>query len=147
MLDREEAETVKNALQALENCVPSAGMWEALPALSRLTETGHDIVIDFGATAVIGTPVVIAAERTERSKRGSDILKCLTVRQKDVAHCMARGLSNKQIAHALSISVATTKDHVHAVLKKLELNSRNQVAALLHQTDLNGRPPRVKSIL
>lgn len=137
MLDREDAESVKDALEALKTCTPSAGVWEALPALSLLTETGHDITIDFSATAVVGTPVVIAAERTDRPRARKDVLNCLTARQRDVARCMARGLTNKQIARALSISIATTKDHVHAVLKKLELSSRNQVAALLYDADFS----------
>ncbi|MEP3276310.1 MAG: helix-turn-helix transcriptional regulator [Stappiaceae bacterium] len=138
VLDRKKAERVKDALSALAVGSPSAGVWEALPALSRLSETGHDIAIDFRATDLIGAPVVIATERKGRIESAPSVLDCLTARQKDVARSMARGLSNKQIARALSISIPTTKDHVHAVLKKLKLTSRNQLAALLYGPDLNG---------
>ena len=53
----------------------------------------------------------------------------LTPREREVATLVAAGFSNRQIADALFISVATVKDHVHAVLKKTRLASRSEVAA------------------
>ena len=53
----------------------------------------------------------------------------LTPREYEVATLVAAGFTNRQIADALFISVATVKDHVHAVLKKTELASRSEVAA------------------
>lgn len=47
---------------------------------------------------------------------------------------MAAGLSNRQIADALFISLATVKDHVHAILTKTGLDSRSQVAAAWYGT-------------
>jgi two-component system, NarL family, nitrate/nitrite response regulator NarL len=59
----------------------------------------------------------------------------LTQRERDVVGLMAQGLSNKQIAHRLSIEVATVKSHVHRILAKLNLERRAQVVALV-STDL-----------
>lgn len=59
----------------------------------------------------------------------------LTQRERDVVGLIAQGLSNKQIAHRLSIEVATVKSHVHRILAKLNLERRAQVVALV-STDL-----------
>ncbi|MFQ5479496.1 MAG: response regulator transcription factor, partial [Candidatus Binatia bacterium] len=47
----------------------------------------------------------------------------------EVAGLVAEGLSNREIAARLYISVATTKDHVHNILAKLGLPNRTAVAA------------------
>jgi non-specific serine/threonine protein kinase len=42
---------------------------------------------------------------------------------------MARGMSNREIAAALVISVRTVQGHVEHILRKLRFGSRAQVAA------------------
>lgn len=53
----------------------------------------------------------------------------LSDREREVAVLVAAGFSNRQIADALFISLATVKDHVHAILAKTGLESRSRVAA------------------
>jgi DNA-binding NarL/FixJ family response regulator len=53
----------------------------------------------------------------------------LTARQKDVLRLMVRGLSNKEIAKELNLSPGTVKLHVSALLKAMNLRTRNQVQA------------------
>lgn len=53
----------------------------------------------------------------------------LTRREYDVAHLLAHGLANKEIARELGISVPTAKNHVHNILAKLRLKSRAEAAA------------------
>jgi DNA-binding NarL/FixJ family response regulator len=50
----------------------------------------------------------------------------LTGREAEVLHMIGRGLSNKEIARELSLSVATVKQHVHNVLAKLSVGHRAQ---------------------
>jgi DNA-binding NarL/FixJ family response regulator len=50
----------------------------------------------------------------------------LTRRESEVLQLLGRGLSNKEIGHELSLSVATVKHHVHHVLEKLKLSRRAQ---------------------
>jgi len=51
----------------------------------------------------------------------------LTAREAQVVRLLCTGLSNKEIARRLNISLATTKSHVHNLLAKLELERRGQV--------------------
>lgn len=52
----------------------------------------------------------------------------LTPRELEVAHLVAEGLTNRQIAERLAISPGTTRIHVERILRKLGLTSRVQVA-------------------
>lgn len=52
--------------------------------------------------------------------------KPLTRREGDVLQLIGRGLSNKEIARELCLSIATVKHHVHNVLDKLNLPRRAQ---------------------
>jgi two-component system nitrate/nitrite response regulator NarL len=54
----------------------------------------------------------------------------LTAREHEVAHLIGTGLSNKEIARRLGISLATTKSHVHSILVKLGVARR--VLAVRH---------------
>jgi DNA-binding NarL/FixJ family response regulator len=53
----------------------------------------------------------------------------LTARERDVAALVARGLSNREIAAALSIGERTVETHVGNILGKLGFGSRAQIAA------------------
>jgi len=52
----------------------------------------------------------------------------LTNREQEVLRQIARGYSYKQVAKRLSISVKTVETHVSAVLRKLQLSSRYELA-------------------
>jgi two-component system NarL family response regulator len=52
----------------------------------------------------------------------------LSGREIEVLELLARGLANKQIAHALSIAETTAKNHVKNILHKLRVQDRTQAA-------------------
>lgn len=52
----------------------------------------------------------------------------LTAREMEVTQLLAKGASNKVIARELNVSESTVKIHVQNILKKLNLNSRVQIA-------------------
>lgn len=54
----------------------------------------------------------------------------LTERQNTVLACLARGLTNEDIARQLQISIGTTKTHVHTVLTRLGARNRTEAAML-----------------
>jgi non-specific serine/threonine protein kinase len=57
-----------------------------------------------------------------------DISACLTARERKLVLLVVQGLSNKQIARQLGISVGTVKIHVHRILDKTGLPSRAAIA-------------------
>jgi len=65
----------------------------------------------------------------------------LTPQQFRVLMCIADGLLNKQIAHALGLAENTVKVHVTAILKKLGCYSRTQAAVLVKALETGERPP------
>lgn len=52
----------------------------------------------------------------------------LTNRETQVLRHVALGLSNKEIAHALEISIETVKEHVQNILRKIAVTDRTQAA-------------------
>lgn len=52
----------------------------------------------------------------------------LTRREYQVLRHLAYGLSNREIARSLSISIETVKEHVQGTLRKLELSNRTEAA-------------------
>ena len=71
--------------------------------------------------------------RPDRSQVGER----LTSREAQTLHLISQGLSNKDIARELGISVATVKNHVHSVLEKLRVQSRSQAAARITSRDFH----------
>jgi DNA-binding NarL/FixJ family response regulator len=59
----------------------------------------------------------------------------LTGREQEIYHLVGAGLSNKDIARRLRISLGTTKSHVHNLLGKLSLQRRAEVMARAHAGD------------
>lgn len=56
-----------------------------------------------------------------------DVSRCnqLTAREREIVGLLARRATNEQIAERLGIAVGTVKTHVHNILEKLDVDSRN----------------------
>jgi LuxR family maltose regulon positive regulatory protein len=82
--------------------------------------------------------IIESEEHQRKIKKGEPppAAGLLTVRELEVLHLMADGLSNPQIAERLVISLDTAKTHVHHTLYKLDATSRVQAIARARDLDL-----------
>jgi DNA-binding NarL/FixJ family response regulator len=101
-------------------------------------QRGHSMLVGLGATVVaqkvalrlreLGTSVPRGPRPTTRSNpRG------LTEREVEIARMLAEGRSNAEIAGTLVLSPRTVGHHVSAVLGKLGVHRRAEVAAALSE--------------
>ena len=60
----------------------------------------------------------------------------LSERELEVLHLLAAGLTNRQIADQLFVSVSTIKSHVHHISGKLQVSNRTQAVAKARQLGL-----------
>ncbi|AJT66014.1 hypothetical protein T261_4360 [Streptomyces lydicus] len=63
-------------------------------------------------------------------------LAALTPREREVLTLMGKGLSNTELAQALTLSEATVKTHVARIFAKLALRDRAQAVVLAYETGL-----------
>jgi len=82
------------------------------------------------------------AARLMHSVIAPDSHPALTEREREVLRLLARGKSNKEIAHALQIGEQTVKTHVAHILSKLGMSSRTQAALYaVHAGLVSSDPP------
>jgi DNA-binding NarL/FixJ family response regulator len=99
----------------------SAGLDEIREAISTVLAGG------------VSTPKTLELSK-ETDPEVTDLIKriqSLTPQQRRVLGMLGEGLLNKQIAYELSVSEATIKAHVSAILQKLNVDSRTQAVIKL----------------
>jgi DNA-binding NarL/FixJ family response regulator len=97
--------------------------------LARQVSIDAGVTVDFEATPQLGQPLVVV-----RLPPTPVPLVGLTPRERDVAALVADGLTNKEIAQRLHLSVGTVKHYVHQILEKTALPSRVTIATRLRGT-------------
>jgi non-specific serine/threonine protein kinase len=96
---------------------------QAVPQAARIT-------IDFAAREELGRAMVVLSHSPPVPTSPAWAAK-MTKREHEVGRLIAEGLSNKEIAVRLGVTLATVKDHVHHILEKSGLTSRAAVAVRL----------------
>jgi DNA-binding NarL/FixJ family response regulator len=96
----------------------------------RLAQQGKALVSPEIAAALMQRLAELAQFFPGAGSEVIDLAK-LTPREQEVTELLGENLSNQEIAERLFIEVGTVKQHVHNVLNKLGMESRQQVAALL----------------
>lgn len=119
----------------------------AMADFVRLIMDIHNGVQVSSGRVVTGLMRRIALTASRRPNRDAALpTPMLTKRERETAELIRSGLSDKEIARQLNISLATTKSHVHNLLGKLHAQRRSQVAEWLRQHEHRpgvalGRPP------
>jgi DNA-binding NarL/FixJ family response regulator len=70
----------------------------------------------------------LAAQARDDAPWRDDRLERLSAREAEILTLIEAGMSNKEMARKLSISLSTVKNHVHSVLRKLEVPHRFDAA-------------------
>jgi DNA-binding NarL/FixJ family response regulator len=94
-------------------------------AAEKLFEDGRRLALD--EALALGLD-----ERREHGRRAG-ASSVLTPRESEVAELVARGLTNREIAGQLFLSVRTVEAHVDHILSKLGFRTRTQLAAWAHE--------------
>lgn len=80
------------------------------------------------------------ARRTQASPPARRPAEPLTEREREVVRCLARGLTNAEIAGELFVSLSTVKTHLANVQAKLDARNRVEIAAWAWESGLAGTP-------
>jgi two-component system, NarL family, response regulator LiaR len=107
--------------------------WDAPPAfrddIDRLAVDGVILKAVTGEALVESLERIFAGESVGLDElTESPTAAALSEREQEVLALMALGLSNRQIAHELYLSVDTIKTHVRSVFSKLGVSNRTQAA-------------------
>lgn len=87
--------------------------------------------------AALINQVTELAQISSRYDLDPQAIDSLTPRERDVLNLIGEGLTNQEIADRLVIEVGTVKNHVHNILKKLDVSSREEAASYLPLLDQN----------
>lgn len=93
----------------------------------RAVYNGEALVSPEVAAAMISR-IAELAEPYSITEPGMDEVTDLTPREREVLDLIGAGLSNQEIAVRLVIEVGTVKNHVHNILRKLDVSSRQDAA-------------------
>ncbi len=114
----EEHDTIRRSLKlGASGFIPKTTPVETMRAAIRTVMQGDTWVPD---------DVDMVAREDEHTNDLMKRLASLTPQQVRVLMMLSEGLLNKQIAYELSVSEATVKAHVSAILQKLGVDSRTQ---------------------
>ena len=124
-----------------------AGARGYVPIGSTLSEL-HAAILQVDAGAVVFASEITIAMFERLAELAADHRRVqhqdhepLTVRQTEILRLVARGLTNREIAQRLFLSMHTVKNHLHHVLHKLRVRNRNEAARLARRHGgLVGRP-------
>ena len=101
---------------------------EDLVMIIRRVVAGEYLINDkvFARPAVASRVLKEFRELAVYGQEAAPIFAPLSPREVEILDNIAQGMTNKQVAYALSISEQTVKNHMSSILRKLSVNDRTQ---------------------
>ena len=101
---------------------------ETTHAIIRRVNNGEYLINDkvFARPAVASRVLKEFRELAVYGQEAAPIFAPLSPREVEILDNIAKGMTNKQVAYALSISEQTVKNHMSSILRKLSVNDRTQ---------------------
>jgi len=101
---------------------------EDLILVIRRVSQGEFLINDkvFSKPAVASRVLKEFRELAVYGQEAAPIFAPLSPREVEILDNIAQGMTNKQVAYALSISEQTVKNHMSSILRKLSVNDRTQ---------------------
>jgi DNA-binding NarL/FixJ family response regulator len=101
---------------------------EDLVMIIRRVVNGEYLINDkvFSKPAVASRVLKEFRELAVYGQEAAPIFAPLSPREVEILDNIAQGMTNKQVAYALSISEQTVKNHMSSILRKLSVNDRTQ---------------------
>ena len=83
-------------------------------------------------------PVVPHPDHHRHPASRAGQMTALTDREREIMRFVSAGLSNKEVARQLNVSLGTIKVHLHHIYEKLAIRNRTALAALRIDDDDKG---------
>ena len=110
-----------DALETIDEAIDLLELTDMAPALERMRTLRRELGATPTASSGTGGAPVRATEPAP-----TPLADPLTARETEVLGLVAMGLSNREIAKRLFVSVGTVKTHIHRILAKLEVRNRTR---------------------
>ncbi|MGM9795896.1 MAG: LuxR C-terminal-related transcriptional regulator [Candidatus Aphodosoma sp.] len=128
---------LKELKDVIIRCYPEKNNYSLNAALLEIIACEHDLTLHCQIEDCIFVPAVKLAEYQlkkkgdavyadipkEEKQDKTDKLKLLSEREKDIIACVTKGMSNKEIADALYLSVNTVTTHRRNISNKLQIHT------------------------
>lgn len=131
------ARALRSLIQALSLAQPAGYIRTFIDygaSISGLLQraTSHDLVGDYARTLLLAC----RDSMPPSSSPATTLVSPLSEREREILRLLATGMSNRDIAEALVITVGTVKWYVNSIYGKLNVRSRTQAVARARETGI-----------
>jgi len=105
-----------------------------VPLLRKAVSRG--ITPNYAATLLTIIEAEAQAKTKGKARQPAGVYGLLTERESEILRLLAAGLSNREIAQRLFISLGTSKVHIHNISEKLNVTGRTKAIARARELKL-----------
>jgi DNA-binding NarL/FixJ family response regulator len=142
-LDSADLERLRAVVRELDVANTRGSSLATVVRLARELNVRSGLTVDFDATEELGHPLVVVRVPNGPPTPTTETLRTLTPREREIAGLIGAGLTNKEIATRLGITVGTVKHYVHQILDKTGLRGRVAIATAAQATVWDASSPPI----